>query len=70
MVRHADPRAETARAIDIKPIWRATSVEVLQQALDRAQIAILAALDSNDPQQRLAAAKSFVRTKQARERGW
>jgi hypothetical protein len=25
---------------DIKPIWRATSVLVLQQALDRAQIAM------------------------------
>jgi hypothetical protein len=70
LLRAYQPLAEAARATDIKPIWRATSVEVLQQALDRAQIAILAALDSNDPQQRLAAAKSFVRTKQARERGW
>jgi hypothetical protein len=70
LLRAYQPLAEAARATDIKPIWRATSVEVLQQALDRAQIAILAALDSNDPQQRLAAAKSFLRTKQARERGW
>jgi hypothetical protein len=64
------PRAEAARAIDIKPIWRATSVEALQQALDRAQIAIVAALDSNYPQERLNAAKLMLRTKQARERGW
>jgi hypothetical protein len=70
LLRAYQPLAEAARATNIKPIWRATSVEVLQQALDRAQIAILAALDSNDPQQRLAAAKSFLRTKQARERGW
>jgi hypothetical protein len=70
LLRAYQPLAEAARATDIKPIWRATSVEVLQQALDRAQIAIVAALDSNDPQQRLAAAKSFLRTKQARERGW
>jgi hypothetical protein len=70
LLRAYQPLAEAARAIDIKPIWRATSVEVLQQALDRAQTAILAALDSDDPQQRLAAAKSFLRTRQARERGW
>ena len=70
LLRAYQPLAEAARATDIKPIWRATSVEVLQQALDRAQIDILAALDSNDPQQRLAAAKSFLRTRQARERGW
>ena len=70
ILRAYQPLAEAARATDIKPIWRATSVEVLQQALDRAQIAILAALNSNDPQQRLAAAKLVLRTKQARERGW
>jgi hypothetical protein len=69
-LRAYQPRAETARAIDIKSIWRATSAEALQQALDRAQIAILAALNSDDPQQRLNAAKLMLRTKQARERGW
>ena len=42
-------RADAARAIDIKPIWRAAST---------------------DPQQRLVAAKLFLRTRQARERGW
>jgi hypothetical protein len=70
LLRAYQPLTEAARAIDIKPIWRATSVEVLQPALDRAQITVLAALDSNDPQQRLAAAKLMLRTKQARERGW
>jgi hypothetical protein len=48
LLRAYHPLAEAARATDIKPIWRATSVEVLQQALDRAEIAVLAALDSND----------------------
>ena len=70
LLRAYQPLAEAARATDIKPIWRATSVEVLQQALDRAQIAILAGLDSNDPQERLNASKLMLRTKQARERGW
>jgi hypothetical protein len=70
LLRAYQPLTEAARAIDIKPIWRVTSVEVLQPALDRAQITVLAALDSNDPQQRLAAAKLMLRTKQARERGW
>jgi hypothetical protein len=70
LLRAYQPRADAARAIDIKPIWRATSVEALQQALDRAQIAILAALNSNDPQERLNASKLMLRTKQARERGW
>ena len=70
LLRAYQPLAEAARATDIKPIWRATSVEVLQQGLDRAQIAVLAALDSDDPQQRLDAAKLMLRTKQARERGW
>jgi hypothetical protein len=70
LLRAYQPRADAARAIDIKPIWRATSTKTLQQALDHAQITILAALDSNDPQQRLNAAKLMLRTRQARERGW
>jgi hypothetical protein len=69
LLRAYQPRTEAARATDITPIWRATSVEALQQALDRAQITILAALDSNDPQERLSAAKLMLRTKQARARG-
>ena len=64
------PRADAARAVDIKPIWQARTSEQLQRALDAAQSVMFAALDSNDPRQRLAAAKLFLRTKQARERGW
>lgn len=70
LLRAYQPLADAARAIDIKPIWRATSDEALQQALDRAEITVLAALNSDDPQQRLNAAKLMLRTKQARERGW
>jgi hypothetical protein len=70
LLRAYQPLTEAARATDIKPIWRATSVEALQQALDRAEVTVLAALDSHDPQQRLNAAKLMLRTKQARERGW
>ena len=70
LLRAYQPLAEAARAIDIKPIWRATSAESLQQALDYAQITLLAALDSNDPQQRLAAARLFLRSNEARRRGW
>jgi hypothetical protein len=33
LLRAYQPLAEAARAIDIKPIWRATSAETLQQAL-------------------------------------
>jgi hypothetical protein len=55
---------------ELRPIWGARSTEALQRALDHVQINILAALDSNDPQQRLNAAKLMLRTKQARERGW
>jgi hypothetical protein len=64
------PRADVARAIDIKPIWRARTSEQLQAALDAAQSVLFAALSSNDPQKKLAAARVFLRTKQARERGW
>jgi hypothetical protein len=61
------PLADTG--IDLTPIWRANTQETLQQALDNAQCTILAALDSDDPQQRLNAARLLLRTKQARDRG-
>ena len=63
------PCAEAKQLIDLRPIWRANTAETLQQALDKAQVTIIKALDSDDPQQRLAAAKLMMRTKQARERG-
>jgi hypothetical protein len=63
------PKPETLQTIDITPIWRANTTETLQQALDAAQCSILAALESDDPQQRLNAAKLLLNTKQARDRG-
>ena len=70
LLRAYQPLAEAARATDIKPIWCARTAEELHQALDTAQSAMFAALASTDPQQRLVAAKLFLRTRQARERGW
>lgn len=63
------PVAEARQLIDLRPIWRANTAETLQQALDHAQCIIIAALESDDPQQRLNAAKLMLRTKQARDRG-
>ena len=62
-------RPLAGQTIDFTPIWRANTPETLQQALDNAQIAILSALESNDPQQQLNAAKLLLRSKQARDRG-
>jgi hypothetical protein len=70
LLRAYQPRADAARATDIKPIWRARTSEQLQAALDRAQFEMFAALSSTDPQQRLAAAGIFLRSKEARRRGW
>jgi hypothetical protein len=63
------PIAAARELIDLTPIWRANSPETLEQALDKAQTTILAALESDDPQRRLNAAKLMLRTKQARDRG-
>jgi hypothetical protein len=68
-LRTYQPTAEAKQLIDIKPIWRASSTEQLQQGLDAAQVTILAALNSDDPRQRITAAKLLLNTKQARERG-
>ena len=69
-LRTYQPTAEAAKQlIDTKPIWRASSTEQLQQALDAAQVTILAALNSRGPSTRLAAAKLLLRTRQARDRG-
>ena len=70
LLRAYQPRTEAARAIDIKPIWRARTSEQLQTALDHAQSAAFAGLSSNDTQQRLAAGRIFLRSKEARRRGW
>jgi hypothetical protein len=65
------PRAAAIEAIpNLKSLWRARSTEDLEIALDKAQAAILHALQSNDPQTRLNAASLMLRSRQARERGW
>ena len=63
------PTTEAGQLLDLSAIWKANTHETLSQALDNAQVTILAALDSDDPQQRLNAAKLMLRTKQARDRG-
>jgi hypothetical protein len=68
-LRTYQPTAEAKQLFDTKPIWRASSTEQLQEALDAAQVNILAALNSDDLQARLAAAKLLLRTRQARGRG-
>jgi hypothetical protein len=65
------PRAAAIEAIpNLKPLWRAKSTEDLEIALDKAQSAILRALQSSDFQTRLRAARLMLRSRQARERGW
>jgi hypothetical protein len=63
------PTTEAGQLLDLSAIWKANTSETLSQALDNAQGIILAALNSDDPQQRLNAAKLMLRTKQARDRG-
>jgi hypothetical protein len=71
LLRAYKPRAAAIEAIpDLKSLWRAKSIEDLEQALDTAQATILQALQSNDPQTRLNAANLMLRSRQARERGW
>jgi hypothetical protein len=68
-LRTYQPTVEAKQLVDTKPIWRASSTERLQQALDAAQGSVLAALNSDDFRTRLAAAKLLLRTRQARDRG-
>jgi hypothetical protein len=71
LLRAYKPRASAIEAIpNLKSLWRAKSTEDLEVALDKAQSAILEALQSNDPQTRLNAATLMLRSRQARERGW
>ena len=69
-LRTYQPIEAAKQTIDFKPIWRARTSEALQQTLDDVQSTIFAALSSDDPRQRLNAAKLMLRTKQARERGF
>ena len=70
ITRAYKPHSKALTAIpELAQVWRANTHERLQQALDKAQIAILSALESNDPAKRLCAAKLMLNTKQARQRG-
>ena len=55
---------------NLKSLWQAKSAEDLEIALDKAQSAILEALQGDDPQTQLNAATLMLRSRQARERGW
>ena len=71
LLRAYKPRAAAIQTIpDLKSLWRAKSTEDLEIALDEAQSTILEALQSNDPQTRLNAARLMLRSRPARERGW
>ena len=65
------PRKAAVQMIpDLKRLWKAQTTEALEQALDKAQIAILDALQSDDIRQQIIAARLMLRTRAARQRGW
>ena len=71
LLRAYKPLAAAMEAIpDLKSLWRAKSTEDIQIALDKAQSALLEALESDDPRMRMIAARLMLKTRQARERGW
>ena len=71
LTRAFTPRKDALAAIpELGQVWRARSTERLEQGLDNVQPALLKALESNDPRQRLIAARLMLKTKQARERGF
>jgi hypothetical protein len=70
ITRAFTPRKDALAIPELEQVWRARTHERLQQALDNAQSALLKALESNDPRQRLSAARLMLRTKQGRERGF
>ena len=71
LLRAYKPLAAAIEAIpNLKSLWRAQSTEDIQIALDKAQIALLQALESSDPRMRIIAARLMLKTRQARERGW
>ena len=54
LTRAYKPHSAALTAIpELRQIWRANTHERLQQALDKAQTAILKALESDNPNQRL-----------------
>ena len=71
LTRAFTPRKDALAAIpELGQVWRSVDLERLEQALDNAQSVLLKALESNDPRQRLIAARLMLKTKQARERGF
>jgi hypothetical protein len=71
LLRAYKPSADAIEAIpNLKSLWRAKSAEDLAIALDKAQSALLQALESSDSRMRTIAARLMLKTRQARERGW
>jgi hypothetical protein len=70
-MRGYQPRKAAIEAIpNLKRLWKAKTTEALERALDKAQIAILDALQSDDMRVRIIAARLMLRTRAARQRGW
>jgi hypothetical protein len=70
-MRSYQPRKAAIEAIpDLKRLWKAQTTEALEQALDRAQRAIIDALQSDDIRTRIIAARLMLKTRAARQRGW
>jgi hypothetical protein len=70
-MRAYQPRKAAIEAIpNVKRLWRAQTSEAVEQALDKAQIAILDALQSDDIRQRIIAGRLMLKTRAARQRGW
>jgi hypothetical protein len=71
LLRAHKPSAAAMEAIpNLKSLWRANSIEDLEIALDKAQSALLQALESSDPRIRMIAVRLVLKTRQARERSW
>jgi hypothetical protein len=71
LLRAYKPSAAAIEAIpNLQSLWRAKSIEDLEIALDKAQSAVLQALESSDPRIRMIAVRLVLKTRQARERGW
>jgi hypothetical protein len=70
-MRAYQPRKAAIEAIpNLKRLWKVQTTEALEQALDRAHIAILDALQSDDIRKRIIAARLMLKTRAARQRGW
>ena len=70
-LRGYQPRKAAIEAIpDLKRLWKAQTTEALEQALDKAQIAILDAVQSDDMRIQIIAARLMLKTRPARQRGW